>query len=97
MIINNLDILNKLQLLKRELIEKYHIKTIGVFGSVLRTDFKDSSDIDILVEFSKPIGIEFVDLGDYLESILKRKVDLVSKNGIKSSYFALIEKEIIYV
>ena len=83
--------------LKPELIEKFHVSSIGLFGSVIRDDFNSSSDIDIIVDFSKPIGIEFVDLANYIEKKLKKRVDLVSKNGVKEKYFKKIEQEIIYV
>ena len=88
---------NILQQLKPELIEKYHISSIGLFGSVVRDDFSDVSDIDIIVDFSKPIGAEFIDLADYIESKLDKNIDLVSKNGIKQKYFQAIESEIVYV
>jgi predicted nucleotidyltransferase len=79
-------------------MEKYSISSIGLFGSVVRDDFSPtSSDIDIIVDFSKPIGIEFIDLADYLEQKIKRKIDLVSRNGIKQKYFQAIESDIIYV
>jgi predicted nucleotidyltransferase len=84
--------------LKPVLIEKYSISTIGLFGSVVRDDFSPStSDIDIIVDFSKPVGIEFIDLADYLEQQIKRKVDLVSRKGIKQKYFQAIESDIVYV
>jgi predicted nucleotidyltransferase len=83
--------------LKPELIQKYSVNSIGLFGSIVRDDFTDKSDIDIIVDFSKPIGIEFIDLADYIESKLRKKVDLVSKNGVKAKYFHQIESEIIYV
>lgn len=84
--------------LKPELIEKYSISTIGLFGSVVRDDFSPlTSDIDIIVDFSKPVGIEFIDLADYLEQQIKRKVDLVSRKGIKQKYFQAIESDIVYV
>ncbi|MCC8408706.1 nucleotidyltransferase domain-containing protein [Mucilaginibacter sp. UR6-1] len=83
--------------MKPELISKYPINSIGLFGSVVRDDFNDSSDIDIIVDFNKPIGIEFITLADELENSLKRKIDLVSKSGIKLKYLKLIEPEIIYV
>jgi predicted nucleotidyltransferase len=57
----------------------------------------ENSDIDILVEFTKPVGIEFIDLADELEKMLKSKVDLVSKNGIKPKYYEAIKKDLIYV
>jgi len=89
---------NLLVKLKPELIEKYAVSTIGLFGSVIREDFSPStSDIDIIVDFSKPIGIEFIDLADYLEQQIKRKVDLVSRNGIKQKYYQAIESDIVYV
>ena len=83
--------------LKPELVDKYHISSIGLFGSIVRDDFTPSSDIDIIVDFNQPIGIEFVDLADYIERKLKQNVDLVSKKGIKPKYYQAIESEIIYV
>lgn len=87
----------KLRQVKPQLSEKYHVKSIGLFGSIVRTDFRPESDIDIVVEFSQPIGIEFVDLADDLEKLLNRKVDLVSKGGIRPQYYRAIELEILYV
>ena len=83
--------------LKPELAEKFHVRSIGLFGSIVRNDFKSTSDIDIIVDFSKPIGIEFIDLADFIEKRLNIPVDLVSKNGVKKKYFTEIEPEIIYV
>jgi predicted nucleotidyltransferase len=83
--------------LKPELTQKYFVNSIGLFGSIVRDDFTDKSDVDIIVDFSKPIGIEFIDLANYIESKLSKKVDLVSKNGVKPKYFHQIESEIIYV
>lgn len=88
---------NILHQLKPELIEKYHISSIGLFGSVVRGDYNDLSDIDIIVDFSQPIGVEFIDLADYIESKLDKNIDLVSKKGIKQKYLQAIESEIIYV
>jgi predicted nucleotidyltransferase len=83
--------------LKPELAEKFNVQTLGLFGSIVRDDFSPASDIDILVDFSKPIGIEFIDLAEYLERKLDQKIDLVSRKGIKEKYFKFIEGEIIYV
>lgn len=89
---------NLLVKLKPELMEKYSISSIGLFGSIVREDFSPSkSDIDIIVDFSKPIGIQFIDLAHYLEEKIHRKVDLVSKNGMKPRYYQAIESDIIYV
>lgn len=83
--------------LKPVLAKKYHISSIGLFGSVVRDDYKETSDIDIIVEFSRPIGIEFIDLADFMEKKLNRPVDPVSKKGIKEKYYNAIAPEIIYV
>jgi len=82
---------------KLELMDKYHLKFIGIFGSFAREDSRDNSDIDILIDYNQPIGIEFIDLARELESILDRKVDLVSYNGIKHKYLEEIQKDLIYV
>lgn len=83
--------------LKPELNQKYFVNSIGLFGSVVRDDFAPNSDIDIIVDFSKPVGIEFIDLADYIETKLNKKVDLVSRRGMKPKYFQQIQSEIIYV
>jgi predicted nucleotidyltransferase len=83
--------------LKPELEKKFHVSSIGVFGSVARNDYSKNSDVDIIVDFSQPIGIEFIDLADLLEEKFHEQVDLVSKKGIKPQYFSTIENEIVYV
>lgn len=88
---------NILHIFKPELVRKYSVASIGLFGSVVRNDFNINSDIDIIVDFNNPIGIEFITLADELEKKLNCKVDLVSKAGIKPKYFKEIEPEIIYV
>ena len=94
---NYAEIKDMLQRLKPKLQQRFHVSEIGLFGSVVRDDFTPSSDIDIVVDFSKPVGIEFIDLANYIESKLMRPVDLVSRLGIKKSYFQAIESEIEYV
>ena len=79
------------------LIEKYGLSILAVFGSYGRGQQNQNSDVDILVDFKKPIGVEFIDLADELENMLKLKVDLASKNGLKPQYFETIEKDLNYV
>lgn len=89
-----------LDILKREknhLQKKYFVDTLALFGSFSRGENNINSDIDILVSFSKPVGIEFLYLAHELEDILGKKVDLVSKKAIKSSYYKFIEKDLKYV
>lgn len=82
---------------KNEFAEKYGVKSLGVFGSFVRDEQRENSDIDILVEFNHPIGLEFVDLADELEKLLMKKVDLVSRGAIKPNMWKLIEKDLVYV
>lgn len=82
---------------KPYLRKKYNVRSIGIFGSYSRSEETSISDVDILVEFDKPLGLEFVDLADELETLLGTSVDLVSKNGVKSSYLKEIEKDIVHV
>jgi predicted nucleotidyltransferase len=77
---------------------EYNVKKIGVFGSFRHGKQTKSSDVDVLVEFSKPISlIVFVDLQNYLTKLLKRKVDLVSKKALKPRLKKNILDETIYV
>jgi uncharacterized protein len=91
------NITNLLKANKLDLLARYHLKSIGIFGSFTREDFKDDSDIDILIDYEEPIGIEFIDLAEELEKILNLKVDLVSKNGVKPKYLEEIQKDLVYV
>ena len=86
-----------LQVSKPELLANYPINRLAIFGSVSRQEDKVDSDIDILVELEKPIGLRFIHLAYTLERILKRKVDLVSFDGIKEKYFKEIQSDLIYV
>lgn len=91
------DIKNTLSSHKNRLFNDYPIKSMAIFGSYSRKEQKDTSDLDIIVEFSDRIGIRFVDLADDLEKIVGLKVDLVSKKGIKEKYLKSIDSELIYV
>ncbi len=77
--------------------QKFHVQNIGFFGSFARDEQTLNSDVDILVEFSKPLGWEFFDLSDLLERELNRKVDLVSVKAIKPEMRKAIMKEVRFV
>jgi predicted nucleotidyltransferase len=82
---------------KRELRDKYHVKQLGLFGSYARGDETQSSDLDIMVDFEAPIGLDFVTLAEELESLLGVKVDLVSARAVKPRMMESIKKELVYV
>jgi len=65
-----------------KVLKKYNIKKAGIFGSFVRGEQRRNSDIDILVEPPKGMGFGFVGIEIELANALKKKVDLVSYNGI---------------
>ncbi len=88
------------EILKRyqaELRRDYHVRRIGIFGSYSRDEQGIESDIDILVELEKPLGLRFVRLARRLEEILGHKVDLVTPNAINPRLWKYIEQDIVYV
>jgi uncharacterized protein len=87
---------DQLSTLKPILMKRFYVSSIGLFGSYARNEQNEDSDIDIIVDFSRPIGIEFIDLAEFLEDNLKAKIDLVSLKGIKPKYLAAIKSEIVY-
>jgi len=83
---------------KKQLEEKFGLKKIGVFGSFARGEQRKRSDVDILVEFSKSVGIfKFLEVQEHLEKLLGRKVDLVTKKALKPYIKERILKQVVYV
>jgi len=95
---NNLEeIKNKITKSKSFFTQEYGVKEIAIFGSYSRNEQTSNSDIDILVDFNKPIGLKFVNLSDDLEKTLGIKTHLVSKNALKNNFKNIIEQDLIYV
>ena len=68
-----------------ELCRAYHVRELSLFGSAVRDDFRDDSDLDMLVLFEPDASIGFLELAALqhaLEDALNRPVDLVSKRGL---------------
>jgi predicted nucleotidyltransferase len=91
------DILKKLSDLKPVLYRDYFVKQIGLFGSFSDDSYSEDSDIDLLVEFEKPIGWKFFSLEIYLENIFGRKIDLVTKNALKEQIKDRILNQVKFV
>ncbi len=78
--------------------ERFKVKEIGIFGSFVRGEEKDTSDLDILVELERPVGlIKFIGLQNYLSDELGEKVDLVTKSALKPRIKKNILSEVVYV
>jgi len=82
---NTTDILSTLRSLMPKLQEEYSVRQIGLFGSYAKGVATKKSDIDLLVEFDRPVGWEFLTLKIFLEDNLGVKVDLVTRNALKES------------
>lgn len=82
---------------KATLKRKYKVRKIGIFGSYANGSASEHSDVDILVEFDEPIGLDFVLLADELEKILPVQVDLVSKNALKPNIYRYVKEDLVYV
>jgi hypothetical protein len=83
---------------KEEVIRKYHVSEIGIFGSFVRGEQRRRSDIDILVEYDEiPDLFEFINLERYLRRLLRKKVDLVRKEAIRPELKDRILEEVVYI
>lgn len=95
------EVIEKLKLQYPYLSSEFGIRRIGVFGSVAKQDEREESDIDLIVEFNKPIGFKFISLAEYMEELFGRKVDIITKDGIRNIRVRRvstdIERNIIYV
>jgi len=81
---------------KQELEQKFKVKRIAIFGSYVRKEQKEESDVDILVEFTKPVSLlHIVSLENYLSDVLEIKVDIVPEKNIRKELKETILKEAI--
>jgi len=85
---------------KKDVVLKYRVIEIGIFGSFVRGEQRRQSDVDILVEFNQrniPGLLKFIEMERYLEKLLRKKVDLVRKGGIRPELRKVILKEVVYI
>lgn len=91
------DIENKLQEIKPVLSDKFHVSKIGYFGSFVNEQQTIKSDVDLIVEFSQPIGWSFFTLEKFLEQALGLPVDLVTQNALKERIKKPILNQVKYI
>jgi predicted nucleotidyltransferase len=85
---------------KQELLQKYGVKQIGIFGSYVRGEQKKQSDVDLLVEFEEASDLTFLDfigLENYLSTLLGVKVDLVEKHTLKQRIGKRVLEEVVNI
>jgi len=91
------EVIHKLKQIKPHLQREYTVKSVGLFGSFANGAYTDTSDVDILVEFDRPVGWQFFKLEKYLEKALQRKIDLVTVNALKEQLKPFILSNIQYI
>lgn len=94
-------ILHRLRANQPELRARFGVRRIGLFGSFARDTASQDSDVDLVVDFERPIGLGFMELVEYLETLLGRKVDLLTVAGLRGirlpAVARRIEESIIHV
>jgi predicted nucleotidyltransferase len=85
-----------LKRLKPTLRRRWKVERIGIFGSYARGEHRKRSDVDILVDFSEPLGWEFFDLKEYLQEKLGMKVDLATEGALRVEYKEQVLREVIF-
>lgn len=76
------------------LVSEYGVKRIGLFGSYARGNSTETSDIDLVVEFERPIGFRFVEFSEYIENLLGKRVDILTPAGIQGIRIERIARSI---
>lgn len=93
-----MDVLAIVKKNKTFLKEKFGVKKIGVFGSIVRGDAREESDIDVLVEFesTKKSFDNFMELSFFLEDLFGKKVDLITTSGLDQYVRPYVEREVVW-
>lgn len=76
------------------LAAEYGVKWIGIFSSYAKGVPSETSDVDIIVEFERPIGFKFVELVEYLERLLGKRVDVLTPAGLQGIRVSLVAQDI---
>jgi predicted nucleotidyltransferase len=78
----------------RHLAAKYGVKRLGLFGSYAKGSPTQTSDVDVIVEFEQPLGLVFIEFAEELESLLGRKVDVLTPEGLKGIRIRRVAEDI---
>lgn len=91
------DVQRRLAEARADLFRRYPLRRLALFGSVARGEATPQSDVDILVEFSEPVGFEIADLALELEALLGRRVDLVTPAALRDRIRPYVEQDLVDV
>ena len=83
---------------REDILLRFGVKALSLFGSAARDEMRSGSDVDILVEFEEAATFDrYMDLKAYLEKILGTSVDLLTKDAVKPRMRPIIEKDMVRV
>jgi predicted nucleotidyltransferase len=88
-------ILHRLRESYPELTSQFGVRRIGLFGSFARGTAQESSDVDLIVEFQRPIGLKFVEMVEYLETLLGRRVHVLTPAGLRGIRLPEVARRIV--
>ena len=93
------DVINLLSRLKNQIETRYHVRRIGVFGSVSRDQISEKSDIDILIDFETGFATmrNYMSLHRYLQSLFPRKIDLVTYGSLSPYIRPEVDNEVLWL
>lgn len=87
-----------LQAHKEEMISRFNVKHLALFGSTARNEAHEESDVDVLVDFDGPANSKnYFGLLFFLEELLNRHIDLVTNKALRSQFRPYVDKEAIHV
>jgi len=78
----------------RDILLKYKVREIGLFGSFVKGEQEDRSDIDLIVDFEEPTIENFMGLSSFLENLFGKKVEILTPAGVESIRINHIKEEI---
>lgn len=83
--------------INRPQLQERGVKSIAIFGSIARDEARPESDIDVLVEFDRPVGLlKIADVKIFLEDLLSQEIDIVTPGALRSPARERILAEAIY-
>ena len=87
-------VLRRLRESRPQLTAQFGVQRLGLFGSFARETAQESSDIDLIVELQRPLGLKFMELVEYLERLLGRKVDVLTPAGLRGIRLPEVARQI---
>jgi predicted nucleotidyltransferase len=87
-------VLDRLRKSYPDLSRQFGVRRIGLFGSFASETANEDSDVDLIIDFERPIGLEFVELVDYLETLLGRRVDVLTRAGLQGIRLPVVARQI---